>query len=191
MGANLQLSVFFLSLCSTSYSLLTVSTVAKMGLSCACTLTMATFVFPKKRYVRNRRSAATCPNGQINDPNGNCVDDIIPQRQGMSAGNQPGLLIGSRPCRSECTCEDNEKGDNEGLSWCSFGTSYNWGWCDHPHPKKPQSGSRPCVFPFKYNGVMYNECTDVQWRNKWCATATNRRDEYVGAWGDCEIRESV
>merc|ERR1712142_697358 len=45
------LSVFFLSLCSTSYSLLTVSTVAKMGLSCACTLTMATFVFPKKRYV--------------------------------------------------------------------------------------------------------------------------------------------
>merc|ERR1711872_681564 len=51
MGANLLLSVFFLSLCSTSYSLLTVSTVAKMGLSCACTLTMATFVFPKKRYV--------------------------------------------------------------------------------------------------------------------------------------------
>merc|ERR1711872_38959 len=51
MGANLLLSVFFLSLCSTSYLLLMVSTVAKMGLSCASTLTMATFVFPKKRYV--------------------------------------------------------------------------------------------------------------------------------------------
>merc|ERR1711872_166285 len=146
---------------------------------------------PKEELCsRSRRSATTCPNGQIIDPNGNCVDDI-PHRQGMSAVHQPGLFIGSRPCRSECTCEDNEKGDNEGLSWCSFGTPYNWGWCDHPHPKKRQSGSRPCVFPFKYNGVMYNECTDVQWRNKWCATATNRKDEYVGAWGDCEIRESV
>ena len=52
-------------------------------------------------------------------------------------------------------------------------------------------GNQGCIFPFKYNGVEYNECTDVQWKNKWCATATNWKDEYIGAWGDCEIRKRM
>merc|ERR1711942_170650 len=159
---------------------------------------------------RNKRSATTCPNGEQNIngrcrkplrsprtcPHGQelrdgfCQDvDVVSERKGNSAVQQPGLLIGSRPCRNECTCED-KKGDKEGLSWCSFGTPENWGWCDHPRPKKKQSGSRPCVFPFKYNGVVYNECTDIQWNNKWCATATNRRNEYIGAWGDCQLFET-
>merc|ERR1711942_495485 len=107
------------------------------------------------------RSTRTCPHGQeLRD--GFCQDvDVVFERRGNSAVRQPGLLIGSRPCRNECTCED-KKGDKEGLSWCSFGVPENWGWCDHPprRPGKKQSGSRPCVFPFKYNGVVYNECTD-------------------------------
>merc|ERR1711942_516416 len=162
---------------------------------------------------RNKRSATTCPNGEQNI-DGRCrkpvkrstrpclpgqvvrdgicqdvVTTVVPERKGFSAGHQPGLLIGSRPCRNECTCKD-KKGDKEGLSWCSFGTPENWGWCDHPYSGKKRSGSRPCVFPFKYNGVVYNECTDIQWNNKWCATATNRRNEYIGAWGDCQLFET-
>merc|ERR1711872_808198 len=190
MGANLLLSVFFLSLCSTSYSLLMVSTVAKMGLSCACTLTMATFVFPKKRYVLE-------------------IDEVPPPvlmvRLMILMGNVKMMFLSGKACQlytnlayssdlARVEVNARAKIMRRGTMkayWCSFGTSYNWGRCDHPHPKKPQSGSRPCVFPFKYNGVMYTECTDVQWRNKWCATATNWKDEYVGAWGDCEIRESV
>merc|ERR1712098_851508 len=131
------------------------------------------------------RRTSTCPHGQeLRD--GICQDvDVVSERKGNSAVQQPGLLIGSRPCRNKCTCED-KKGDKEGLSWCSFGTAENWGWCDHPYSGKKRSGSRPCVFPFKYNGVVYNECTDIQWNNKWCATATNWRDEYIGAWGDCQ-----
>merc|ERR1711942_114035 len=159
---------------------------------------------------RNKRSATTCPNGE-QIINGRCkplrstrtcphrqelrdgiCQDVVFERKGHSAEHQPGLLIGSRPCRGECTCK---RGDEEGLSWCSFGTPENWGWCDHPRPgkNKKQSGSRLCVFPFKYNGVVYNECTDIQWTNKWCATATNWRDEYIGAWGDCQLetRETV
>merc|ERR1712025_957431 len=106
---------------------------------------------------RNKRSATTCPNGEQNI-NGRCrkplrstrtcphgqelregicqdVVVVVSERKGNSAVQQPGLLIGSRPCRNECTCED-KKGDKEGLSWCSFGTPENWGWCDHPRPKK-------------------------------------------------------
>merc|ERR1712098_33164 len=159
---------------------------------------------------RNKRSATTCPNGWQNTngrcrpvirrtstcPHGQelrdgiCQDvDVVSERKGNSAVQQPGLLIGSRPCRGECTCED-KKGDKKGLSWCSFGTPENWGWCDHPYSGKKRSGSRPCVFPFKYNGVVYNECTDIGWSKKWCATATNWKDEYIGAWGDCQLFES-
>merc|ERR1712098_992929 len=166
-------------------------------------------ILDEETCSRNKRSAITCPNGEQNItgrcrkpirstrtcPHGQelregiCQDVVVVfERKGNSAVQQPGLLIGSRPCRNECTCED-KKGDKEGLSWCSFGTPENWGWCDHPprRPGKKQSGSRPCVFPFKYNGVVYNECTDIQWNNKWCATATNWRDEYIGAWGDCQL----
>merc|ERR1712098_503125 len=77
----------------------------------------------KEICSKSKRSAATtCPNGQyLRD--GNC-EVVVPQmpRVGKSAVHQPGQIIGSRPCRSECTCEDNENWDNEGLSWCSFGS---------------------------------------------------------------------
>merc|ERR1712098_450418 len=141
-----------------------------------------------------KRSTSKCPPSQLLR-DGMCQDIVdVPKRKGHSAVQQqghlavlqPGLLLGSRPCRNECTFED-KKGDKEGRSWCTFGTPENWGWCDYPYSGEKQSGSRPCVFPFKYNGVVYNECTDIQWSNKWCATATNWRDEYIGAWGDCQL----
>jgi len=46
--------------------------------------------------------------------------------------------------------------------------------------------SGPCVFPFKYKGKTYDECTTV--RNSgvpWCATKVNSNGEYV-EYGNCE-----
>ena len=49
--------------------------------------------------------------------------------------------------------------------------------------------SNACVFPFKYRGKIYNECTFVESRNAWCAInvapytdVTNKYD----LMGDCE-----
>ena len=50
----------------------------------------------------------------------------------------------------------------------------------------------PCVFPFVYNGITYNECTDVDNGGvSWCATYTISvlfsTDQYVlGHSGNCE-----
>ena len=55
---------------------------------------------------------------------------------------------------------------------------------DHPNV--------PCVFPFIYNGITYNECTDVDNGGvSWCATYTVSvlfsTDQYVlGYSGNCE-----
>eukprot|EP00092_Neocalanus_flemingeri_P094712 GFUD01120447.1.p2 GENE.GFUD01120447.1~~GFUD01120447.1.p2 ORF type:complete len:129 (-),score=7.51 GFUD01120447.1:36-422(-) len=36
--------------------------------------------------------------------------------------------------------------------------------------------AKPCIFPFKYDGITYNACTN---RYEWCATEEDRD------WGDC------
>ena len=38
-------------------------------------------------------------------------------------------------------------------------------------------GDCECVFPFKYNGVLYNSCTDVDEGQLWCATDVNEDQE--------------
>ena len=50
-----------------------------------------------------------------------------------------------------------------------------------------------CVFPFKYKGIEYNECTDVDSVNDgnryfWCATKINEDKEIAEGgrnWGEC------
>merc|ERR1712179_176749 len=49
--------------------------------------------------------------------------------------------------------------------------------------------AKPCVFPFRYQGKTYNECTTDHSVNEepWCATEINPRTSEVirGKWGDC------
>ena len=51
---------------------------------------------------------------------------------------------------------------------------------------------KPCVFPFRFNGVLYNECTlDGNSPGEtvpWCSTMTDSNDNHVGGqgkWGFC------
>jgi hypothetical protein len=44
------------------------------------------------------------------------------------------------------------------------------------------SSGEHCVFPFKYKGRLYLECTTEDWSAPWCATSAN----YDGRWGECE-----
>ena len=55
----------------------------------------------------------------------------------------------------------------------------------------PDSG-KSCVFPFRFNGVLYNECTldgnAPGETEPWCSTLTNSNDDHVGGqgnWGFC------
>jgi len=54
------------------------------------------------------------------------------------------------------------------------------------------SPHKPCIFPFKFNGVIYNECT---WKSAhltehkpWCSTLVDDTGHHVGGqgkWGNC------
>ena len=50
--------------------------------------------------------------------------------------------------------------------------------------------NKPCIFPFRYNGVSYNTCTlDAADENKpWCSTLVDDNNNHVpggGHYGDC------
>ena len=45
----------------------------------------------------------------------------------------------------------------------------------------------PCIFPFKWKGVQYQNCTLAGDSEKtWCSTANDDNGEVIsGSWGDC------
>ena len=47
---------------------------------------------------------------------------------------------------------------------------------------------KDCVFPFKYEGVTYNECTTQDSDTAWCSNRVNTRSGIAikGEWSDCE-----
>merc|ERR1711936_398398 len=47
-----------------------------------------------------------------------------------------------------------------------------------------------CIFPFKYEGVSYTECTDVDSDSLWCATSLNDNGEYL-TYGFCKENEAA
>jgi len=43
-----------------------------------------------------------------------------------------------------------------------------------------------CVFPFKYQGVLYDKCTQANHIRPWCSTSTYSNNQHIsGKWGDC------
>ena len=52
----------------------------------------------------------------------------------------------------------------------------------NPEPDKP------CIFPFKYRGKTYNECTTEGWGNiYWCGTVPTAQGN--AGWGLCKCPE--
>jgi len=46
--------------------------------------------------------------------------------------------------------------------------------------------NQACVFPFRYQGNTYTECTTVQEDQPWCSTWTDSSDQHMsGHWGFC------
>jgi len=43
-----------------------------------------------------------------------------------------------------------------------------------------------CVFPFKYNDITYNQCTNANHDQTWCATEVDAHGNYNGNWKDCD-----
>ena len=66
-----------------------------------------------------------------------------------------------------------------------------------PPPPPPPTGcttvsGESCVFPFRFRGVLYNECTfegnAPEDTEPWCSTLTDSNDDHVsgqGKWGFC------
>ena len=55
--------------------------------------------------------------------------------------------------------------------------------------------NKPCVFPFKFRGLTYNNCTTAdnapEDKNAWCSTKVDEFGNHVGEqgnWGICETR---
>ena len=54
---------------------------------------------------------------------------------------------------------------------------------------KTNGGAKPntlCVFPFKFKGVMYTACTNVEADYYWCSTQVDGNGTHTrGNWGKC------
>jgi len=95
---------------------------------------------------------------------------------------------------SSCTTAD-----NHGVPWCSTSTDHigqyvngRWGNCQETCPTgcKTVSGPDPgklCLFPFKWDGVVYRECTTHTNNGLlWCATHVDHLGNTT-QWGNCDV----
>merc|ERR1712243_97993 len=49
----------------------------------------------------------------------------------------------------------------------------------------PETG-KSCVFPFRYNGIVYSECTSVDQSAAWCATEVDAGGNFISnKYGFC------
>ena len=86
---------------------------------------------------------------------------------------------------TRCTSADT----NAGATWCALSIKPGgkfvpsaWGWCN----AAGTMGSRPCVFPFKYKGIAFSDCTTADYSHPWCPLAVDNGGNYIhGAWGEC------
>ena len=62
----------------------------------------------------------------------------------------------------------------------------NCGNCTSDQDSCKTEDNVACVFPFEYDGNTYTECTDVDNKKKWCATAVDAQGRYIDdKWGYC------
>jgi len=100
---------------------------------------------------------------------------------------------------SQCTYADSP------VPWCATATSSDgsvitnsWGDCDissHTSSCSTQTISTSscvatsgatCIFPFRYKGVVYSECTSVDQTQPWCSTSVTAAGEHIdGSLGFC------
>ncbi|XP_064355673.1 epididymal sperm-binding protein 1-like [Dromaius novaehollandiae] len=76
-----------------------------------------------------------------------------------------------------------------GKFWCATTSNYDqnktWTLCSYTGPS--HSSEKPCVFPFTYEGLQFNECTSLNESNGklWCSTTDNYdRDR---KWSFCPV----
>eukprot|EP00747_Dinoflagellata_sp_TGD_P005628 gnl/TRDRNA2_/TRDRNA2_114565_c1_seq1.p1 gnl/TRDRNA2_/TRDRNA2_114565_c1~~gnl/TRDRNA2_/TRDRNA2_114565_c1_seq1.p1 ORF type:complete len:744 (-),score=13.17 gnl/TRDRNA2_/TRDRNA2_114565_c1_seq1:11-2182(-) len=63
----------------------------------------------------------------------------------------------------------------------------SWGECslDCPGVECYTRDFVPCVFPFTFNDVVYNNCTTELWTFPWCGTVAHVPDDRSTGWGEC------
>jgi len=102
---------------------------------------------------------------------------------------------------SVCTLKDSENG----IPWCATGIDEDgyvvdgdWGECTEKDSDASQlstttdSNGNSCVFPFKYDGQSFSECTTLDSDNgqPWCATLLDSEGYIVdGEWRDCREQD--
>ena len=89
--------------------------------------------------------------------------------------------------------------EDESSLWCAtivdgnrvYNGDHNFGWCSSTCEETKimqnvqHASCNQCRFPFKYQGVDYNECTMKDERYLWCATDVDVNGEYNGNFGWC------
>ncbi|XP_040568610.1 epididymal sperm-binding protein 1 [Lepeophtheirus salmonis] len=125
---------------------------------------------------------------------GNCLDCTCSNCT-VSTGNEECLFPFIYKGYTYYRCTD---ADFDGKYWCatsrySTGEVNNYGLCQSDCVRTPDVSSdvcqtkngQRCIFPFKYNGQTYHNCTTTGNNNvKWCATSLRDSMEYLG-YGDC------
>ena len=49
-----------------------------------------------------------------------------------------------------------------------------------------------CVFPFRYEDVLYDQCTQANYDKPWCATSTDEDENFVeGYWKNCSSASTI
>merc|ERR1712142_812663 len=107
---------------------------------------------------------------------------------------------------NECTWV--EYHNTEYKPWCStmvdengahIGGQGKWGNCGPSCPiettcmtNSGAAANKPCIFPFRWRGITYNECTWVEYHNTeykpWCSTMVDENGAHIGGqgkWGNC------
>ena len=158
--------------------------------------------FPSSVFLRTpmRRGGAPAPN-EDDDEMGACT--TLEDRRCVF----PFVFLGKR--YTGCTADE----DRDGRKWCSVRVDGeerhirgNWGYCNPETCDRPKvtpsptpsstiptcgtSDGRTCVFPFRFRGETYTDCTtqaDPDGRY-WCSTSTDARGKHVmGKWGYCDM----
>jgi len=102
-----------------------------------------------------------------------CSTKVDGQGEHVSGGGHYGF------CDSGCPKHKSTTGSTGGSSGGSTGSQSK--------ACKSENG-RDCVFPFKYKGTTYNQCTKKGSKKAWCANEVNERTGVAvsGEWADCE-----